>query len=55
MNKFELIESIREMNSTASIEFLSQFTADELQEYAQQLLQLDTSDLTAMVPAIPYN
>ena len=55
MNKFELIESIRELNSTASIEFLSQFSEEELQEYAEHLLALDTSDLTAMAPAIPFN
>ncbi|MBN2211408.1 MAG: hypothetical protein JW709_08435 [Sedimentisphaerales bacterium] len=55
MNKFELIETIRELNNTASIEFLSQFTADELQEYAEHLMSLAAEELTAMAPAIPYH
>jgi hypothetical protein len=48
MNKFELIESIRELNHTASVEFLSQFNEGELQEYIDHLLAVDMSDLTAV-------
>jgi hypothetical protein len=55
MTKFELIESIRELNSTASVEFLSQFGEDELQEYIEHLLELDSSSLTAATPAVPFN
>lgn len=55
MNKFELIETIRELNQSASIEFLSQFTADELQEYADHLMTLNNEDLAAVIPAAPYH
>jgi hypothetical protein len=55
MNKFEMIESIRELNNTASVEFLSQFSEPELQDYLDHLLELDMSDLTAAIPAAPFN
>jgi len=55
MNKFELIEEIRELNATASVEFLSQFNEDELQEYLDHLNQVDRSDLTAAVACVPFN
>jgi len=48
MNKFELIESIRELNHTASVEFLSQFSETELQEYIDHLLAIDMACLTAV-------
>ena len=47
MEKYELIEAVRELNSTASAEFLSQFSEYELQEYVDHLLELDLSVLTA--------
>ena len=47
MNKFELIEEVQQLNSTASIEFLSQFDIYQLQEYIDHLLELDVGDLTA--------
>ncbi len=55
MNKFELIETIRELNQSASIEFLSQFTADELQEYAEHLMTLNNEDLAVTAPVTPYH
>jgi len=56
MNKFELIEEVRRLNSTASVEFLSQFNIEELQEYVEHLMELDTADLSAAVPvAVPFN
>ena len=51
MNKFELIEEVRQLNSTASIEFLSQFDIYQLQEYIDHLLELDIADLTAAATA----
>jgi hypothetical protein len=48
MNKFELIENIRELNHTASVEFLSQFSEMELQEYIDHLLAVDLTCLTAV-------
>jgi len=47
MNKSELIEAIRELNATASIEFLSQFNEQQLQQYIDHLLELDMAELTA--------
>lgn len=47
MNKFELIEEVRQLNSTASVEFLSQFDNFELQEYIDHLLEVPTCNLTA--------
>ena len=56
MNKFELIEDIRRLNSTASVDFLSQFSIEELQEYAEHLMEVDTADLSASLPAcVPFN
>ena len=48
MNKAELIEAIRELNFTASVDFLSQFTPDQLQQYLEHLLELSMSQLTAV-------
>ena len=50
MSKIELIEAVRELNSTASTEFLAQFDETELQEYIDHLLELDMCNLTAAVP-----
>lgn len=55
MTKIELIQTVRELNSTASPEFLSQFNEIELEEYVDHLLELDGSELTAAAPAAPYN
>jgi len=53
MDKTELIETVRELNSTASAEFLTQFSEQQLQEYINHLLELDFVDLTAAVPDKP--
>ena len=56
MNKFELIEAIRQLNFTASVDFLSQFAETELQEYLEHLMQVDKSELTAAIPScVPFN
>lgn len=53
MDKAELIEAIRELNSSATVEFLEQFPEYELQEYIDHLLALNMSQLTAATPAAP--
>ena len=55
MNKFELIEAVRELNSTASVEFLSQFSSEQLQEYVDHLLDVDMKNLTACMTSVPFN
>lgn len=56
MTKVELIQTVRELNSTASVEFLTQFNEVELEEYVDHLLEVDTVELTAAAaPPIPYN
>ena len=55
MTKSELIQTVRELNSTASAEFLSQFNEIELEEYVDHLLEIDTCELTAVTPPVPYN
>ena len=47
MTKSELIDAVREFNHTASIEFLSQFNEDQLQEYIDHLLEADIASMTA--------
>ena len=47
MNKAELIESIRELNATATVEFLQQFDEQELQAYIDHLLEVEMPQLTA--------
>ena len=47
MSKSELIDTIRELNTTATMEFLDQFDIDELEEYCEHLMQLRVDDLTA--------
>lgn len=46
MTKMELIENVREINRTASIEFLSQFNEEQLQEYLDHLRQITYTKLT---------
>jgi hypothetical protein len=55
MNKFELIESVRELNGSASVDFLSQFSEEQLQEYIDHLLEVDVKDLTACMTSVPFN
>ena len=50
MNKAELIEAIRELNFTASVDFLSQFTPEQLQQYLEHRLALSLAHLSAVVP-----
>jgi len=53
MTKTELIDAVRELNPTASPEFLAQFREDQLQEYFEHLLTVDLHDLTAPATAEP--
>jgi Mg/Co/Ni transporter MgtE len=55
MSKSELIDTIRELNSTASVEFLSQFDEKDLKEYMSHLLETDRAELTAAAPSVPFN
>ncbi len=55
MTKFEMIEEIRRLNSTASVDFLSQFDEYELQEYIDHLRQVDKEHLTACNSSVPFN
>ena len=55
MSKTELIDAVRELNTTASKEFLSQFNERQLQEYIDQLLEVDFVDLTAIAVSPPPN
>ena len=50
MNKFELIEEVRHLNPTASIEVLSQFENYELLEYIEQLRTVDKNHLPVPSP-----
>ncbi|MCP4710159.1 MAG: hypothetical protein GY869_16170 [Planctomycetes bacterium] len=55
MSKAELIDAVRELNSTASKEFLSQFNERQLQEYIDHLLEVDFVNLTAIAVSLPPN
>ncbi len=45
MNKRELIDCIREINSTARPEFLATFAEEDLQAYLEHLMELDFEDI----------
>lgn len=45
MSKRELIDCIREINRTASAEFLARFTEEQLQQYLEHLMELDLREL----------
>lgn len=55
MDKSELIETVRELNSTATVEFLSQFSERQLQEYIDHLLEMPVEQLTAAASRPPVN
>jgi ABC-type transporter MlaC component len=44
MTKFELIDSVRDLNPTAGVEFLTQFNEEQLEMYLQQLLEVEGRD-----------
>ena len=45
MSKNELINCICEINKSASAEFLSDFSEEELNEYLEHLMELDLEEL----------
>ena len=45
MSKRELIDCICEINRTAKPEFLARFSADELNDYLEHLMELDLEKL----------
>jgi len=56
MTKTELIDTVRELNPTASVTFLTQFNQEELREYIEHLLEVHKEDLSAVATAsFPYN
>jgi hypothetical protein len=56
MNKFELIEAIREFNPTATVEFLTPFDENELEEYLSHLREVcRRSSSLQPTPAVPYH
>jgi hypothetical protein len=44
MSKRELIDCIIELNRTAKPEFLAQFSAEDLDRYLENLLEVDVED-----------
>jgi hypothetical protein len=44
MSKRELIDCILEINRTAKPEFLAQFSAEDLDMYLENLLEVDVED-----------
>ena len=46
MNKRELIDYICDINKTASPEFLSGFSEEDLKAYLEHLMELDLEKLT---------
>ncbi|MCD6395774.1 MAG: hypothetical protein J7M40_20000 [Planctomycetes bacterium] len=49
MSKRELIDCIREINTTAKAEFLARFSKEDLNAYLDQLMELNLEELA--VPA----
>ena len=45
MSKRELIDYIREINTTAEPEFLAGFSEDDLKAYLEHLMELDLKEL----------
>jgi HSP90 family molecular chaperone len=45
MSKDELIDCICEINKSATAEFLSDFSEEELNEYLKHLMELDIEEL----------
>ena len=56
MDKTELIEAVRRLNVTASVEFLSQFSSEDLQEYFSHLEEIESSSTAhSYSPGAPFN
>ena len=55
MTKFELIDSVRDLNPTAGIEFLRQFDEVQLEQYLRQLLEVEGHDLTVQMHDVSLN
>ena len=55
MTKFELIDSVRDLNPTAGVEFLSQFDEAQLEQYLRQLLDVEGHDLTVQMHDVSLN
>ncbi|MCH9022202.1 MAG: hypothetical protein IID32_05515 [Planctomycetes bacterium] len=56
MDKTELIDAVRRLNTTASVEFLSQFSSKDLQEYVSNLEEIERPSLPhPYSPGAPFN
>ena len=56
MDKTELIDAVRRLNTTASVEFLSQFSHEDLQEYFSHLEEIEIPNLShPYSPGAPFN
>jgi hypothetical protein len=45
MSKHEIIDCILEINKTAKLEFLDQFSIEELDLYLEHLMQVDLEEI----------
>ena len=48
MNKRDLIESIREINHSATPEFLASFSEEQLRAYLDHLMEVDAEEEVAV-------
>ena len=56
MDKTELIDAVRRLNTTASVKFLSQFSSEDLQEYFSHLEEIESSSTAhSYSPGAPFN
>lgn len=45
MSKYQIIDCIMEINKTAKQDFLDQFTAEDLDQYLEHLMQVDLEEI----------
>lgn len=45
MSKYQIIDCIMEINKTARQDFLDQFTAEDLDQYLEHLMQVDLEEI----------
>jgi hypothetical protein len=46
MEKSEVINCIREINRSVTVEYLDDFSQEELTQYLERLMELDLADVT---------
>lgn len=45
MSKYEIIDCIMDLNTSAKTEFLEQFSVDELDNYLEHLMEVDLEEV----------